>query len=856
MAVQQWQSGNLLSGSMNPSSALGVAANASGNMFTQLTQAQQIADIEREREWRRNELKRADARRSEIAGQADKLFNEEDLAAQARINAMGSDALLSEIGQGNWQVGENPGMLLYSNNDNLQAGFRDRGERETAADYIKAQRAAAFAPGTDFSDGITEFRGRGERETAEDYLKAMRGPAAAERLAKQTARDSRIMDSRTATDEILAGKKDEILSKGREKLLSNKGLYLDGNAIEGRMRDTMTNMGYTDAEIQSAINPKLDPIFGRNDPVSVAAQMKALSEQVSPFETFGKAFAEKAGANANKPLTEAEQIAQINVTDKWLETHDDAIRKGSEGFFRGLADVGNPNAYQDDVRKYVMEMQLAGSPPSESLVLLSSMMEDDTFKNYDIGKLSKEQIMTLSGISSALSGRSGGSGAASGPSYEELVRDQLAWQNNQNQLMNDIQRSTSRKTFSDDQRKAIFAEQGLLNESGLSRVDNTDAALKGISGVSADDLAYANGLTDVVPGTPAGTGSTPANDDRLLTTLDEKRTGRPFNADSSTPGAQAHAASKGTMDVYTSAFQELLADYSPEEVEQIKRDLNSKLSADHTSEAESLEWFKKNKDTVLSQIIKNRGFKAGEAAEKTATHAKNLETYKSVMTSALPKMYNDEQVKAILTEFNRQTRRFDSDEEALAWFAKNPEKIVKGIAGDLGFGDGRSPIAKPNSQLSAGLLSGNTPINPIPGVGFENLNRPNPNALLGNMTPSERSIGGEVPLGTATAIAQNPAQRNLGGPVPVGKAGAVSSDALLGGNQSPTSQAQALLTPDPLSSRKAAQLQGVKQLMQSGNLNGAIQELEAVMQDPANAGDEKMIAIYKELISALQSQIR
>ena len=210
MAVQQWQSGNLLSGSMNPSSALGVAANASGNMFTQLTQAQQIADIEREREWRRNELKRADARRSEIAGQADKLFNEEDLAAQARINAMGSDALLSEIGQGNWQVGENPGMLLYSNNDNLQAGFRDRGERETAADYIKAQRAAAFAPGTDFSDGITEFRGRGERETAEDYLKAMRGPAAAERLAKQTARDSRIMDSRTATDEILAGKKDEI----------------------------------------------------------------------------------------------------------------------------------------------------------------------------------------------------------------------------------------------------------------------------------------------------------------------------------------------------------------------------------------------------------------------------------------------------------------------------------------------------------------------------------------------------------------------------------------------------------------------------------------------------------------------
>ena len=492
MAVQQWQSGNLLSGSMNPSSALGVAANASGNMFTQLTQAQQIADIEREREWRRNELKRADARRSEIAGQADKLFNEEDLAAQARINAMGSDALLSEIGQGNWQVGENPGMLLYSNNDNLQAGFRDRGERETAADYIKAQRAAAFAPGTDFSDGITEFRGRGERETAEDYLKAMRGPAAAERLAKQTARDSRIMDSRTATDEILAGKKDEILARGREKLLSDKRLYLDGNAIEGRMRDTMTNMGYTDQEIQDSINPKLDPIFGRNDPTLAAEQIKGINDQKSPMETFVgdylRASKGGTGSGADGGPEDADIMKSVNFVNDWMKSK--GFRSGSRGILS--FNLGSHDIYEDDVHKYVADLGTQGITPAQAVAALEGMTRKKMVKSFNIGDMTPAQVEEMAAVAKGYSANGAGSDGVAlngAPDYNTVVQQQFAWENNKQKLISDINRLTGRQVLSDEKRNALLTEDSSLNQSGFSRVDKSvDAALNGINDIPASDF--------------------------------------------------------------------------------------------------------------------------------------------------------------------------------------------------------------------------------------------------------------------------------------------------------------------------------------------------------------------------------
>ena len=249
-----------VSNSYNPSSGLSVASNAANGIFNQLAQTQQLADLERQREWERGQQARDDARRSEIVKQSDKIFAEQEATARAnaaKANSENFDAALGAINKNTGQI--NPTAFTYNGNFISKGGDGSYLYEDSYNDdqIDNSQQSSAL----DVNAPITRRKNETDAQYAERSAKV--------KLFRQSAKDEVTLNSAVAAEK----------AAGLEEMLSKQSNYMDPKSLLTAITSDLERKGYTANEANSAAKRHVDAIFPTLPMDVVQAKIDSISNE-------------------------------------------------------------------------------------------------------------------------------------------------------------------------------------------------------------------------------------------------------------------------------------------------------------------------------------------------------------------------------------------------------------------------------------------------------------------------------------------------------------------------------------------------------------------------------------------------
>ena len=360
-----------VSNSYNPSSGLSVASNAANGIFNQLAQTQQLADLERQREWERGKQARDDARRSEIVKQSDKIFAEQEAMARANAADKNSKAFDKELtlnGSGNLLES------AYKYNGNLMS-------KNDAGNYVydgygddqidNSQQSSAL----DVNAPITRRKNETDAQYAERSAKV--------KLFRQSAKDEVTLNSAVAAEK----------DAGLKEMLAKQSNYMDPRSLLTAITSDLERKGYTATEANSAAKRHVDAIFPTLPMDVVQAKIDALGKDPLLEASVYNKLLEVNGGNGSKSTNGAtdggsgqpETFAQKLAAEKFNSTSDNELQEffASTGITEDtptwsdkITDWGRNNVTKSDIHKMMLYSDDAGIPRSIMANILRANIAD------------------------------------------------------------------------------------------------------------------------------------------------------------------------------------------------------------------------------------------------------------------------------------------------------------------------------------------------------------------------------------------------------------------------------------------------------------------------------------------------